>query len=143
MKIVLPKEQLAELAAAPAERRGRALHILLVDDHQDTRAALERLLARRGHMVAATHDVRSAIKAAENNQFDLLISDVALPDGTGLELMTELRAKFNFPGIAISGFGMNDDVEKSLRAGFSEHLVKPVNLENLEAAIEHAMSVLG
>jgi CheY-like chemotaxis protein len=94
-------------------------------------------------MVAATHDVRSAIKAAENNQFDLLISDVALPDGTGLELMTELRAKFNFPGIAISGFGMNDDVEKSLRAGFSEHLVKPVNLENLEAAIEHAMSVLG
>jgi signal transduction histidine kinase len=143
MKIVLPKEQLAELAAAPAERRGRALHILLVDDHQDTRAALERLLARRGHMVAATHDVRSAIKAAENNQFDLLISDVALPDGTGLELMTELRAKFNFPGIAISGFGMNDDVEKSLRAGFSEHLVKPVNLENLEAAIERAMSVFG
>jgi CheY-like chemotaxis protein len=81
--------------------------------------------------------------AAERDQFDLLISDVGLPDGTGLELMTRLRAATGIRGIAISGFGMNGDVEKSLLAGFSEHLVKPVNLEKLEAAIEQAMSVPG
>ena len=78
--------------------------------------------------------------AAERGQFDLLISDVGLPDGSGLELMTRLRATSGIRGIAISGFGMNGDVEKSMQAGFSEHLVKPVNLEKLEAAIEQAMS---
>ena len=84
--------------------------------------------------------MHSAIEAAERGQFDLLISDVGLPDGSGLELITRLRAKSKIPGIAISGFGMNGDVEKSIKAGFTEHLVKPVHLEELEAAIEHAMS---
>jgi CheY-like chemotaxis protein len=57
-----------------------------------------------------------------------------------MELITQLRAKSGIRGIAISGFGMNGDVEKSMQAGFSDHLVKPVNLEKLEAAIEHAMA---
>ena len=90
------------------------------------------MLARRGHTVAAARDMRSAMEAAEGGQFDLLISDVGLPDGSGLELMTRLRATSGIRGIAISGFGMNGDVEKSMQAGFSEHLVKPVNLEKLE-----------
>ena len=102
--------------------------------------ALERLLVRRGHLVAATHNVRSAMEAAGRNQFDLLISDIALPDGSGMELMACLRAISGLRGIAISGFGMNGDIEKSLHAGFSEHLVKPVKLEKLEAAIDRVMS---
>jgi len=73
------------------------------------------------------------------NRFDLLISDVALPDGTGMELMMQLRAISNIPGIAISGFGNNGDVERSLQAGFSEHLIKPVKLDTLQAAIERAL----
>ena len=113
----------------------RSLRILLVDDHQDTCTALERLLVRRGHLVAAAHDMRSAMAAAARSEFDLLISDIALPDGTGIELMTCLRAMSNIRGIAISGFGMNGDIEKSLRAGFAEHLVKPLKIEKLEAAI--------
>ena len=117
----------------------RPLRILLVDDHQDTCLALERLLVRRGHLVAATHNMRSAMEAAGRNQFDLLISDIALPDGTGTELMACLRAISGLRGIAISGFGMNGDIEKSLHAGFSEHLVKPVKLEKLEAAIDRVM----
>jgi signal transduction histidine kinase len=136
-----------ERAEAPRATRVDAsrppLRILLVDDHADTSAALEKLLRRRGHAVAAAHDMRSAMEAAERDQFDLLISDVGLPDGSGLELMTRLRATSGIRGIAISGFGMNGDVEKSMQAGFVEHLVKPVNLEKLEAAIEHAMSVPG
>jgi signal transduction histidine kinase len=120
----------------------RAWRILLVDDHQDTCLALERLLVRRGHLVAATHNMRSAMEAAARNKFDLLISDIALPDGSGIELMACLRAISALRGIAISGFGMNGDIEKSLDAGFAEHLVKPVKLERLEAAIERVMSAV-
>jgi len=117
----------------------QALKILLVDDHQDTCAALEKLLVRRGHLVAAAHNVRSAMEAAARNKFDLLISDIALPDGSGTELMRQVRAISTIPGIAISGFGNNGDIERSLEAGFSEHLIKPVKLEKLEAAIERAI----
>jgi CheY-like chemotaxis protein len=138
---------LEEAPARPAEVSGQtslsSLRILLVDDHFDTCAALERLLTLRGHHVAAAHSMRAAMAAAENNQFDLLISDVGLPDGNGMELLRHLRSKFAIPGIAISGFGMDADIGKSLEAGFSAHLVKPVKLEKLEAAIEHAMSVSG
>ena len=122
-----------------ADARRSPLRILLVDDHLDTSAAFERLLTRRGHTVVAAHDMRSAMDAAERDPFDLLISDVGLPDGSGLELMARLRATSGIRGIAISGFGMNGDVEKSIQAGFFEHLVKPVNLEKLEIAIERAM----
>jgi len=121
------------------QRSQQALKILLVDDHEDTCSALEKLLARRGHLVAVTHNVRSAMEAAVRNKFDLLISDIALPDGTGMDLMMQLRAISNVPGIAISGFGNNGDIERSLRAGFSEHLIKPVKLDNLEAAIERTL----
>jgi DNA-binding NtrC family response regulator len=116
------------------------LKILLVDDHHDTCAALEKLLARRGHLVAAAHDVRSAMEAAISNKFDLLISDIALPDGTGMDLMMQLRAIANVPGIAMSGFGNNGDIERSLQAGFSEHLTKPIKFEKLNAAIERAIA---
>lgn len=76
----------------------RPLRILLVDDHQDTCTALERLLVRRGNLVAAARNVRSAMGAPARNSFDLLISDIALPDGTGTELITYLRARFQeFP----------------------------------------------
>jgi len=120
--------------------QARSLRILLVDDHQDTCTALERLLVRRGHLVAAAQTMRAAMEAAAGNQFDLLISDIALPDGTGIALMTCLRALKPIRGIAISGFGMNGDIERSLSAGFSEHLVKPIKVEKLEAAIDRVMA---
>ena len=136
----LPQGEAASVASKTVTDSARqALKILLVDDHHDTCAALEKLLARRGHLVAVSHDVRSAMEAAVRNKFDLLISDIALPDGTGMDLMMQLRAIANVPGIAISGFGNNGDIERSLQAGFSEHLIKPINLDNLEAAIERAL----
>ena len=79
------------------------------------------------------------MEAAGRSKFDLLISDIALPDGTGMDLMTQLRVISNLPGIAISGFGNNGDIERSLQAGFSEHLTKPIKLDNLEAAIERTV----
>ncbi|PYK89113.1 MAG: hypothetical protein DME35_09585 [Verrucomicrobia bacterium] len=138
MKTVPAPPRIVKLTSPVPE--SRPLRILLVDDHQDTCVALERLLVRRGHLVAAAHNVRSAMETAARNSFDLLISDIALPDGTGTELMTYLHAISRIPGIAISGFGMNGDIEKSIDAGFAEHLVKPVKMENLEAAIDRVMA---
>lgn len=138
MITVAPPLRVPKSPSLPAETR--PLRILLVDDHQDTCTALERLLVRRGHLVAAAHDMRSAMEAAARNSFDLLISDIALPDGTGTELMSYLHAISGVPGIAISGFGMNGDISKSLEAGFSEHLVKPVKMEKLESAIERVVA---
>jgi len=138
MKTVPAPPRIVKLTSPVSE--SRPLRILLVDDHQDTCVALERLLVRRGHLVAAAHNVRSAMETAARNSFDLLISDIALPDGTGTELMTYLHAISRIPGIAISGFGMNGDIEKSIDAGFAEHLVKPVKMENLEAAIDRVMA---
>ena len=80
------------------------------------------------------------LEAAVRNKFDLLISDIALPDGSGMDLMMQMRAISNVPGIAISGFGNSGDIERSLQAGFSEHLIKPIKLENLEASIERAIA---
>src|SRR6266478_756390 len=140
MQTTSPVEGLAISARASGETSRQSLRILLVDDHQDTCAALEKLLVRRGHLVAATHNVRSAMEAAARNRFDLLISDIALPDGSGMELMTQLQAISKMPGIAISGFGNNGDIERSLQAGFCEHLIKPVKLERLEAAMERAIA---
>jgi two-component system CheB/CheR fusion protein len=136
----LPQDEAVGVASkAVTDSARQALKILLVDDHHDTCAALEKLLARRGHLVAVSHDVRSATEAAVRNKFDLLISDIALPDGTGMDLMMQLRAIANVPGIAISGFGNSGDIERSLQAGFSEHLIKPIKLDKLEAAIERVL----
>jgi nitrogen-specific signal transduction histidine kinase/ActR/RegA family two-component response regulator len=140
MQTTSPAEGLGSPARAGDETSRQGLRILLVDDHRDTCAALEKLLVRRGHLVAATHNVRSAMEAAVRNRFDLLISDIALPDGSGMELMTHLQAISKMPGIAISGFGNNGDIERSLQAGFCEHLIKPVKLETLEAAMERAIA---
>jgi signal transduction histidine kinase len=137
----LPQGEAASVASkAVTDSARQPLKILLVDDHHDTCAALEKLLARRGHLVAAAHDVHSAMEAAVRNKFDVLISDIALPDGTGMDLMMQLRAITNVPGIAMSGFGNNGDIERSLQAGFSEHLTKPIKFEKLNAAIERAIA---
>src|SRR2546423_2068779 len=140
IKAVPPPPRIAKLTAPVPE--SRPLRILLVDDHPDTCTPLERLVVRRGHLVAAAHNVRSAMETAARNSFDLLISDIALPDGTGTELMTYLHAISRIPGIAISGFGMNGDIEKSIEAGFAEDLGKTGKMEKLEAAIDRVMAAV-
>jgi signal transduction histidine kinase/ActR/RegA family two-component response regulator len=140
MQTVAPRPEVSVPAGAnDALEQRRVLRILLVDDHKDTCDALERLLVRRGHFVSAAHNVKSALETAAHGRFDLLISDVSLPDGSGIDLMMQLRAVSAIPGIAISGFGNNGDIQRSLQAGFSGHLVKPIKVEKLETAIAHAL----
>ncbi len=120
---------------APAVAVGGSLRLLLVEDHEPTRAVLDRLLTRAGHRVCQAKDVQSALQAASAEHFDLVISDLGLPDGTGVELMSELRARHGLHGIALSGFGMDDDLRRSIEAGFSAHLVKPINFDRLRAVL--------
>ena len=107
--------------------------ILLVDDHEDTCAGMRMILERRGYRVKTAHDVRGALELARDYPFELVISDLGLPDGTGFELMKELRRLRgdSIRGVALSGFGMESDIERSMEAGFEVHLIKPVNLERL------------
>jgi PAS domain S-box-containing protein len=117
-------------------RGGRKLRVLLVEDNAATLMVLEKLLTRVGHDVCTAGNIRDGLKLALESELDLVISDLGLPDGSGLELMRELRPmKPDLPAIALSGYGMEQDIERSKEAGFTEHLTKPVELSTLEAAI--------
>lgn len=135
--IAEPRSGLSELTsdlATPARREN--LRILLVEDHDDTRLVLARLLRRRGYDVEVARDAREARQLSGEKTFDLLISDIALPDGTGCELLKEFSAKHGLRGIALSGFGTDADVAESKDAGFLAHLVKPIDAKVLDAAIQ-------
>ncbi len=110
-------------------------HLLVVDDHHDTCLGMKMLLERRGYRITLAHTADQAIAKAQTEKFDLLISDIGLPDRSGYELMRELRATNSLRGIALSGFGMENDINQARAAGFSEHLTKPINFERLDEAI--------
>jgi signal transduction histidine kinase/ActR/RegA family two-component response regulator len=116
----------------------RSLRVLLVEDHPDTSAQLSRLLKRAGHQVTCAGSVREAEETATQGRdgFDILISDLGLPDGTGHELMRYLKHNHPIPGIALSGYGMDEDVQNSMAAGFSRHMTKPVDWQELKNAIQ-------
>ena len=96
---------------------------------------LSRLLGASGYDVTVASSAAEGYALAQAQTFEIVISDIGLPDATGYELMEKLRAVRAIKGVAMSGYGMEEDIRKSLEAGFSEHLVKPVNLLSLEQAI--------
>jgi signal transduction histidine kinase/CheY-like chemotaxis protein len=108
--------------------------ILLVEDNIDSAAALSEALRLEGFEVRLADSV-SAAREAARERFDVLVSDLALPDGSGWDLITELRAHSAVPAIALSGFGSETDKNRSAAAGFSAHLTKPVTIERLSEAI--------
>ena len=121
-------------AVAPARRED--MRLLLVEDHDDTREVLARLLRQRGYEVDAARNAQEALFLASEKTFDLLVSDIALPDAIGCDLLAELSAKYALRGIAMSGFGSEADLAQSKAAGFLEHLVKPIDAQALDAAIQ-------
>ncbi|MGI8819411.1 MAG: ATP-binding protein [Chthoniobacterales bacterium] len=124
----------------PSEPLGTAARILLVEDHADTARVLRRILEHGGYQVAHASGVAAARELAGDERFDLVISDVGLPDGSGLDLMRSLRAQHGFAGIALSGFGTEDDLAASRAAGFADHLTKPVDWPQLRSAIERVLA---
>ncbi len=99
---------------------------------------MTRLLSALKHMVTPAHNAASALQQAAKAPFDLVISDIGLPDESGLELMKKLKSRHKLRGICLSGYGMDEDIARSREAGFLEHLTKPINFERLEAAIASA-----
>jgi PAS domain S-box-containing protein len=112
-----------------------SLRVLLVEDHSMTLSALTKLLRQMGHQVVGAATFGEGLKAAGLGPYDLLISDLGLPDGTGHDLMREVRRLHGIKGIALSGYGMDEDIARSHEAGFEEHVVKPIDFQRLQAAI--------
>jgi len=123
----------------PAGRPNRDATVLLVEDHADSAEAIEMGLTMLGYRVITTGSVRSALAHAEREHFDIVVSDLGLPDGSGLDIMRTLMARRPVPGIALSGFGAAADVRASREVGFQRHLVKPVDLAQLGDAIEELL----
>jgi PAS domain S-box-containing protein len=128
-------ENTGTVEAPSAKTPITSLRILLVEDHDATRQALARLLSRDRHQVRIAATVAAALELAAQYPFDLVISDLGLPDASGLDLMNELRARYKLRGIALSGYGMDEDVKASAAAGFSVHLIKPVDWRRLQETL--------
>jgi len=122
-------------ASAPTLPPVRPVRILLVEDDAGTARAMGRVLRRMSHEVTLAGTVAAARRAAGDGAFDLVISDLGLPDGSGLELMRELRNQYALKGIALTGYATEQDLHLSRAAGFAEHLTKPIDLDLLCDAI--------
>ena len=110
--------------------------VLVVEDHADTLRLLLRLLAMSGYTAHGAGSVHEAIQVAERERCRLLVADVGLPDGSGIELLRTLRQHADVKGIAVTGHG-GDDVFRAVRAaGFAAHLVKPVTFDKLLQALK-------
>jgi CheY-like chemotaxis protein len=108
-----------------------SLCILLVEDDRDSLAALARLLTLSGHRPLAAATAAEALRLAAKEKCDVVVSDVGLPDRSGLDLMRELSAQYRLPGIAVSGYTEPADVKECERAGFARHLNKPLDFQQL------------
>jgi len=143
VKPVLTTETDRPIAAVSDAVARRSMRVLVVEDHHDTAEQFARLLRRAGHEVICAGSIKEAqtyaLVAPDQNRacaFDILISDLDLPDGSGRELMRNLAQRYPIHGIAITGHGMKEDVDGSMQAGFSYHITKPVNWAELKAVID-------
>jgi CheY-like chemotaxis protein len=118
----------------------RSLQLLIVDDHADTRHILSRLLSKCGHKVATVDCAQGALQFLNNERFDAVISDIGLSDSSGYELVREAKQRQSLKGIALSGFGTEEDVRRSIEAGFDYHLTKPVNFQDLRSLLQKIAS---
>jgi PAS domain S-box-containing protein len=118
------------------KRRPKPLRILLVEDHRDTRRTLSRLLTHFGHEVLAADNIQSAIKIVDSGNVDVLLCDIGLPDGSGYEVIAQAKRKQPIKAVAITGFGTEEDIRRSKDAGFDFHLVKPIDLHELQTVLD-------
>jgi CheY-like chemotaxis protein len=125
-------------ATSESDTATAPLRILLVEDDAATRQVITDMLRAVGHEVATAATIKQALAAAEAGTFDLLLSDIGLPDGSGLDVMRWFSQHRPIPGIAVSGYGTDEYLRRSLEAGFVTHLVKPIPASTLRWAIRQA-----
>jgi hypothetical protein len=111
------------------------LRILVVEDHKETLQALSRLLSHFGHEIAVADSAESALPIIESTEFDVILSDIALPGGNGYDLVAEAKRRRPVKAVALTGFGATDDIERGKKAGFDFHLTKPVDFQELRTVL--------
>jgi hypothetical protein len=114
---------------------GKSLRILVVEDHSETLQALSRLLSHFGHKVSVADGAQNAMNMIDSKEFDVLLCDIVLPDGSGYDLNAEAKRKRPVKAVAISGFAGTDDIQRGREAGFDFHLAKPVDFHELRAVL--------
>ena len=132
--------QEANPGADSSEARRATFRVLVIEDHEDTAYVMARMLEDMGHSTANANSVASAVDILTREKFDLIISDIGLPDGNGVSLMHAVRAFCATPAIALTGYGMREDIERCLHAGFNKHITKPVAFETLVQGIAEVCS---
>lgn len=114
---------------------GKSLRILVVEDHSETLQALSRLLSHFGHEISVADGAQNAKSMIDSKEFDVVLCDIALPDGTGYDVIAEAKRKRPVKAVAISGFAATEDIERGRRAGFDFHLAKPVDFHELRSVL--------
>jgi len=125
-----------DLPSRSPAQPSRPLRILLVEDHRDTRRTLSRLLTHFGHEVLAADNVRNALEIIASGELDVLLCDIGLPDGSGYEVISQAKRKQSIKAVALPGFGTEEDIRRSKEAGFDFHLVKPIDLHELQTVLD-------
>jgi CheY-like chemotaxis protein len=114
---------------------GKSLRILVVEDHGETLQALSRLLSHFGHEISLAEGAQSALEIIGSKEFDVVLSDIALPDGTGYDVISEAKRKQPVKAVALTGFGATEDIQRGKEAGFDFHLTKPIDFHELRTVL--------
>jgi CheY-like chemotaxis protein len=108
---------------------------MLLEDHEDTALMMGKVLLQMGHEVETYATVAAATERLRERKYDVILSDIGLPDGTGIDFIRAAREFCQTPAVALTGYGMAEDVEECLDAGFDEHLTKPIDIERLRKTL--------
>jgi two-component system, chemotaxis family, CheB/CheR fusion protein len=122
------------------KKPAKSLRILLVEDHGDTRQTLSRLLTHFGHEISVANNTRSALESVQSQNFDVVLCDIGLPDGSGYEVVSKAKQKHPVKAVAITGFGAEEDIRRGKKAGFDFHLVKPIDFHELRTVLAQVTS---
>jgi CheY-like chemotaxis protein len=118
------------------QKSAKSLRILLVEDHGDTRHTLSRLLTHFGHQISVAENTQTALEMVQSEKFDVVLSDIGLPDGSGYDVISQAKRKRPVKGVAITGFGTDEDIRRGKEAGFDFHLVKPIDFHELRNVLD-------
>jgi PAS domain S-box-containing protein len=128
----------SRVAARTPHKRTKSLRILLVEDHGDTRQTLSRLLRHFGHNISEADCTQRALEIIRSQVFDVVLSDIGLPDGSGYEVISQAKREQRVKGVALTGFGTDEDIRRGREAGFDFHLTKPVDFHELRSILDQA-----
>ena len=121
-------------------RPGKSLRILIVEDHGETLQVLSRLLSHFGHEILVADCMQSALEIVRSKEFDVVLCDIGLPDGSGYDVISEAKRKQPVKCVALTGLDRDEDIRRGKEAGFDFHLTKPVDFHELRTVLDQIAS---